>query len=472
MTVPTATPQRALALDALRGLAILFMVFSGRIPFGVLPDWMYHAQVPPPLHKFNPSLPGITWVDLVFPFFLFAMGAAIPLALARRLDSQEPRFKIILSVFSRGLLLAAFAIYSQQIRPWSMSTAPDWYVWSFCLVGFLFLFPMYVRLPASWSSVKQWGTRIFGWGGAVILMAFVKFSDGSGFSLNKSDIIILVLSNVAVTGALLWMFTRNSLPLRIGILGIVAAMLLSSKEDGWTQWLMNASPAPWLFQLRFQKYLFLVIPGTIVGERLLQWMKSSASSNPSVWNPYYGVSLAALMVVLNVVVVVGLKARWVVPTFVAATALCAIAYWLTRHASSEAEKFIKNILHVGIFLLVLGFVFEPFEGGIKKDHSTMSYYFVTGGLAIMMLIALTIVIDIFGKAKWFNLLVTSGQNPLVAYAGVNSLVPPVIGLLGIETLITNLTPTPWLGALRGAFMTYLVALAASVCAKRKIFLKT
>jgi predicted acyltransferase len=201
-------------------------------------------------------------------------------------------------------------------------------------------------------------------------------------------------------------------------------------------------------------------------------MKSAGQSAPSGWKHQQLVALSVLMLVINVLVVIGLKARWVVPTMIATGVLCSIAHWLTADARSEAEKFIKHILRVGVFFLALGFVFEPFEGGIKKDHSTMSYYFVTGGLAIMMLIALTILIDVFQKRKWFNLLITSGQNPLVAYAGVNSLVPPVIGLLGVEAVINNFTPTPWLGALRGAFMTYLVALAASVCAKRNIFLKT
>lgn len=32
--------------------------------------WMFHAQTPPPTYAFNPDVPGITWVDLVFPFFL------------------------------------------------------------------------------------------------------------------------------------------------------------------------------------------------------------------------------------------------------------------------------------------------------------------------------------------------------------------------------------------------------------------
>ena len=36
---------RASSLDALRGYAILTMVLSGSVAWGVLPGWMYHAQV-------------------------------------------------------------------------------------------------------------------------------------------------------------------------------------------------------------------------------------------------------------------------------------------------------------------------------------------------------------------------------------------------------------------------------------------
>lgn len=60
--------NRALALDALRGYAIITMVLSATIVTHVLPGWMSHAQTPPPDHVFNPLLPGVTWVDLVFPF--------------------------------------------------------------------------------------------------------------------------------------------------------------------------------------------------------------------------------------------------------------------------------------------------------------------------------------------------------------------------------------------------------------------
>lgn len=38
---------RASSLDVLRGYAILTMVLSGSVAWGVLPGWMYHAQVGP-----------------------------------------------------------------------------------------------------------------------------------------------------------------------------------------------------------------------------------------------------------------------------------------------------------------------------------------------------------------------------------------------------------------------------------------
>ena len=73
---------RAYAIDLLRGLAIVGMVLSGNFGWNpALPAWLFHAQVPPPDFTFDPSLPGITWVDLVFPFFLFSMGAAFPFSL-------------------------------------------------------------------------------------------------------------------------------------------------------------------------------------------------------------------------------------------------------------------------------------------------------------------------------------------------------------------------------------------------------
>jgi predicted acyltransferase len=116
--------NREPSLDALRGIAILGMVLSGSIAFGgVLPAWMYHAQVPPPLHQFDPSLPGITWVDLVFPFFLFSMGAAFPLSLRGAIDQNKNTRYFVRLAAIRFFLLAFFALFTQHMKAWVM--APD-----------------------------------------------------------------------------------------------------------------------------------------------------------------------------------------------------------------------------------------------------------------------------------------------------------------------------------------------------------
>ncbi|MDD6508828.1 MAG: DUF5009 domain-containing protein, partial [Bacteroidales bacterium] len=102
---------RVYSIDALRGLAIIGMVLCSAIGFNSgLPAWMFHAQTPPPTYEFNPSIAGLTWVDLVFPFFIFSMGAAFPFAMRRRLDSGMRPWKMMLQLLRRWLTLTAFAI--------------------------------------------------------------------------------------------------------------------------------------------------------------------------------------------------------------------------------------------------------------------------------------------------------------------------------------------------------------------------
>ena len=69
---------------------------------------------------------------------------------------------------------------------------------------------------------------------------------------------------------LIWWLTRNHPLLRIGILPLVMAILLTAKEAGpWNSAFYNWSPLPWIYQFYYLKYLFIVLPGTFAGEWLL-----------------------------------------------------------------------------------------------------------------------------------------------------------------------------------------------------------
>lgn len=469
--------HRAYALDALRGFAILAMILSGQLPFftNTLPDWMYHAQVPPPLHTFIPTLPGITWVDLVFPFFLFSMGAAFPLALSRRAAQGVPVWKLAASILQRGFLLGCFALYVQAIRPYTISQHPSTLTWITSLYAYALLFPMLMRFPGSWSRTVRIGVRSAGWLGATVLLALMRYPDGSGFLITRSDIIIIVLTNMAVFGALLWLFTRNQPVLRLGMLGILTAIRLSNMPVGLPGWVHDFwlfTPAPWIYTLYYLQYLFIVVPGMIAGELILTWMTTPLASDESPASPLRSASIAVLMASFIPLMLVGLKMRWTGETTIAAFILCALGWLLVKNPTNALERLFKSLFQWAIYWIVLGLFFEPYEGGIKKDKATMSYYFITSGLAICLYIAFAVVIDVFKKRRYLQLLIDNGQNPMIAYAGVNNFIIPLLGITSLLSLSSELAVTPWLGFLRGLAITLLLALFVQFCTKKKIFWRT
>jgi predicted acyltransferase len=480
-TASVPVSGRMYALDALRGLAILAMLLSGQLPFGGndLPSWMYHAQEPPPAHEWIGTLPGITWVDLVFPFFLFSMGAAFPFALSRRMAEGAPLWRTALFILERGFLLAFFALFVQAIRPSTLSRHPTTSVWLLALLGFLILFPVLTRVPSAWSRGIRWSIRIGGWIGAILFFAFARYPDGSGFDLGRSDIIIVVLANMAVFGSLVWMLTRDHLLPRLGVLWVLFAIRLSNMPqpvDGWVHDLWLYSPAPWIYKLYYLQYLCIVIPGTIAGDLALKWARHSsavAEHDPTCgWPTWRLAIICALMFLFVLILLVGLKARWLVSCTLTTFALCGICYWLMSGPKNEIEQLYRKLFCWAGYWLVLGLFFEPYEGGIKKDKAAMSYYFVTSGLAICVLIGLSIIIDVFKGRRRLQLLIDNGQNPMIAYAGINNFITPVLALTGGDWLLSKFAVTPWLGFCKGLIITLLMAITVSLLTRAKIFWRT
>ena len=200
------------------------MVLSGSIAFGgVLPAWMYHAQVPPPLHTFNPAIPGITWVDWVFPFFLFSMGAAFPIALSAKLKNSGV-VPVLLQTIKRYVLLLFFAIFTYHSRAWVMSDTPlatENLISIGCFILLFFIFAT-TTFENFWvSTIRKIAALAIG----ILFLILYPFK-GLSFDINKSDIIIVVLANMALFGSLIWIFTRHKPWLRVAILPIVMAVFL------------------------------------------------------------------------------------------------------------------------------------------------------------------------------------------------------------------------------------------------------
>lgn len=472
----SAVPKRADALDAMRGIAVLAMVLSGTIARKTLPAWMYHAQESPPIHAFNPKLAGLTWVDLVFPFFLFAMGAAIPLAMSRRIAKGWDFKKNIFSILQRGFLLASFAIFLQHIRPTVIDpNEPGPHKWWLGLCGFLILFLMFVRWPTKQIPWVQKIITIAAWTAGIFFVSRIKYPNGIGFDFNRSDIILVVLANMAVFGSIIWLFTRSNTWLRVGFLGFIFAMRLASRTDGWIKLVWFYSPAPWIFQFDYFKYLFIVIPGTIVGDLLYRWIEYRSLEEEIYvnWKSLRYFSIVILMFAINLVLLVGLQARLVWQTSLVTLVLCFCGLILLKNPGNVTENLLNRLYKWGFYWLALGLLFEPYEGGIKKDSATMSYFFVTTGMAIFWLIGLTIIIDVFQKRWWLQLFIDNGVNPMIGYVGFANIVWPILVLNEWEPAIIEMTSTnPFMGFLRGFGYTSIVALIVMVFTRLKLFLRT
>jgi len=466
-----AVPFRALGLDLLRGMAIIGMVLASLIPYDSnWPGWMYHAQVGPPTFSFNPDKPGITWVDLVFPFFLFSMGAAFPLALRGKLERNQ-YLLLFQGILKRGVLLLFFALALAYLTPGNLK-AGSTLNWLTALATFGCFFLLFT--PHKGSKLRGYLLQLAGFVAVAALVWAHHRYTGNVFSLWKSNIIILVLANMAVFGSLVWVLTSSNWLLRMGVLALFAGVWLTHDLPGsWTAHLWEFHPsAAWFYQFSFLKYLGVVLPGSILGDLLLNYRKEAEGRfEESDYRAAWSIALVSLLfVVLNVYT---LYARELVANLAGNALLGVAGFFIVRNAGTGKLMLYRRLFQWGFFFIVLGVFFEPFEGGIKKDPSSFSYWFLTSGLAFLAYL----ICDGIATAGRHNAvalaLIRCGQNPMIAYAAGAFLVMPALGLLHILPLLDGLKQYHALLALvRTAVILALVVTVTAYATKRKWFWKS
>lgn len=469
---------RAHSLDALRGYAIMTMILSATEAFKVLPRWMYHAQVPPPDHVFNPTIFGITWVDLIFPFFLFSMGAAFPLSLGRQYAKGVSKAKLCYKSVLRWLKLCFFAIYIAHLFPYMLgySNPNIGYIVAFC--GFLLMFPMYLKSP--FHTQKPWSTII---NGACYIIGFAwiyfqPYQGGKPFSFSDTDIIILILANVAVVGSIIYVYTMKNLLARLAVLPIILGIILSAQTDGsWAKEVLNFTPAHFMYEFRFLEYLLIIIPGTIAGDLLSKWLsekkeENAAATEMSSKNKIeipIAMTLSFLLIICNVCC---LYNRWMVANLFISAILLVALHYLLRSDNSDM-RFWHRLYTYGAYFLMAGLCFEAFQGGIRKDDVTVSYLLVTSGLAFIALIFFSIIGDYY-KCKWISTsLELTGKNPMIAYVSDSLVVVPLLMLSGLyNNVLVPMEQTAWPGFIKGIIVTAICMLVTSLFTKLRLFWKT
>ena len=105
--------QRITSIDALRGLVMFTMIFVNDLASAgaIVPDWMMHYELR------HGDANGMTFVDLVFPAFLFIVGMSIPFALGSRMDKCERTWKTLLHVLQRTASLLFIGVLMVNEAP-------------------------------------------------------------------------------------------------------------------------------------------------------------------------------------------------------------------------------------------------------------------------------------------------------------------------------------------------------------------
>ena len=630
---------RAHALDALRGYAIITMVLSAMEAFSVLPRWMYHAQVPPPDHVFDPTIYGITWVDIIFPFFLFSMGAAIPLSLGRQHAKGESIMKLTWKTVQRWVKLTFFAIFIIHAFPFMLGYEQEWMRYAMPIFFFILLCLMFMPNPFGLSPYKA---RAITWSAYLVAVGFMllqPYAGGAPFRLADSDCIMLILANVSLTGSIIYLLTIGHPLRRLALLPFLIALFMAAHTaNSWPAQLIHTSWLPWLYLPAYQEYLLIIIPGTVAGEWIAQWLEKMKVKDtgkglvenyqineavPENGNQLKGgreavlengngvkdvekvvleneikdeeqevlenkeekkggreavlenenkvrtkseemkekenalalpVALLSLaLIVTNVVLLFG---RHLVANLIATIVLTALTAWLlrsrreagstgveaarqraalkeassqnaakqevsdreassqgaakqevsNREASSqgaakqevsnreaslqEAAKqevsnqkssstpasptlhFWQRLSSAGAYLLLLGLCLESYEGGIRKDDVTLSYLFVTCGLAFYALLLLTVVCDHW-HVRWLCApLEMVGKNPMVAYVSASMVIIPVLILTQLYPYIDALSSEPLTGFLKGVLLTALCMALTAWFTHKRWFWKT
>ena len=457
---------RIASIDIIRGIAIAGMVLCANIGFNSgLPAWMFHAQTPPPTYAFNPEVAGITWVDLVFPFFLFPLGAAIPFAMRKRLENSMSRWQATGGLVKRWLILTAFALVLGNAYAIRESVQPTWQqdlmylgIWAA-----MFLALVRINLPSVKKRTRHLGTAVNICGIVMIFMAGIISSKWFGITpdKNRCDIIIMILANIAIWGGLIWMFTKDNMRLRWLIFLLVAAFkALDSYAPETLSIIPSCDKVSWFFTWDWLQYLLIVIPGSIVGDLILRHSRSGETIQLDGKDVTAGfIALASAVVQLW-----GLFTRNVLADFVISAVLAAGFICLTW----KKKNVYTRTAWIGFGLMLTGIALDPVDGGITKDYCNLSYVMTTGGMA-SLLTAFLLMLEIRLGVKG-QFIAGVGQNQMLAYAVTTFLIGPVLSITGILPILYGLSEgSQFWGVAQGVIITLLMMGATYLFTRLKLF---
>jgi len=338
--------NRSLSVDFFRGITILVMIFVNDVAsVKGLSWWNYHIAA---------GEQGMTYVDVVFPAFLFIVGMAIPLAVNKRKSQGMPLAKLLYHTVVRSLSLVAIGLLIMNGREEDPSlTGISYATWNvFMFIGVILLWNLYPKAEGRRKllfTILKWS----GLGILIILLALYRRNvDGEALWINPR--------NWAILGGIGWAY-----------LSVVLIYLLTKGKFWW----LVCSLA------------LLILLNVAMKAGHVDFLRSVPRY---IW-PVGSGSLASITM---------------------AGLILSKIFLEKSVAHSIKEKYSWGIAFA-ILLLISGWVLLPF--GLAKIGSTPSWCLFSAAICVVIFMALYWIVDLNKLVGWAGFMKPAGSNPLLTY---------------------------------------------------------
>lgn len=335
--------QRILSIDALRGITILVMIFVNEAA-GVreLPAWMKHMPA---------DADAMTFVDMVFPSFLFIVGMSIPFALQNRKQKGDSFWQLQWHILFRtlGLLTLGLFMVNGEEGVNAAATGISGSLWSFLFYICVVLVWNIYSFKNKWIS---YSLKVVGLVGLLIL-GFIYRGGKDG--------------------------AEHLQPHWWGILGLI----------GWAyfyacifyQLTKGNAFALCIIMFVLSGFYMIAHTETLVDNYHLQWMQSQAGNAAHCSIVIAGMILAAI-------------------------------FFNDKHYSIY-NRYITAAIFTAI-LLIAGYLARPYFK-ISKIYATPTWCFYSAAACCIIFMVLYWLIDIKGLSKWTGFFKPAATNPLLTY---------------------------------------------------------
>jgi predicted acyltransferase len=392
--------KRLISLDVFRGMTIAFMILVNN-------SGSWSTTYAPLLHA---DWHGSTPTDWVFPFFLFIVGVAIPLALGKRLEQGIERPALVKKVLTRSAIIFGLGLFLAAYPRFGMAV-DDPYLWlQYLGIGFLILMVFgreVLNQPQFTGAATDSKRKLLGYGALGLVAILVVF----GF-FNYD------LSRLRIPGVLQ----------RIALVYLACGLLFLRMS--WRSLLITG------VAILLSYWAIMTLIPVPIDETLRVALESGDLSTLAIYGDLGNIQKISDNFIAPNLGAAGNIGAWFDRTLMhehlyrtarhwdpegifstipaIATGLVGVLTGMWLRTKGDDYKKLTGLLGMGAILLAVGLVWDM-AFPINKKIWTSSYVLYMGGISLLFLGVIYWIVDVLDYKAWTKPFVIYGMNPLFAY---------------------------------------------------------